>query len=130
MKAFPKTLQSGLFNATLFHKEQKRVTCSNCLLQGHHSSTCTSSVKCRQCFADGHKAGGISCTMTPTTPAGSGKQQQQEATARQEETPLTLPTITRSKYRLKRRSRSHNPTSTHQKGAHPPSADSSPRSAN
>ena len=99
-KALPKTLQIGLFNATLFHKEQKLVTWSNCLLQGHHSSTCTSPVKCRQCFADGHKAGDISCTMTPPTPAGSGKQQQQGATAPQEEPPLTLPTITCSKYRL------------------------------
>ena len=101
-----------------------------CRLQGRHSSTCTSPVKRRHCFADGHKAGDISCTMTTSTSVGGRKQQQQETTALQEEHPLTLPTITRSKYRLKRKGRSHIPTRTQQKRAHTPSADSLPRSAN
>ena len=115
-KPLPKTLQMGIFNTTLFHKEQKVVTCFICLLQGHHSSICTSPVKCRQCFADGHKAGDAVCTMTPPppTPAGTGNQQQQDKAVLIAEG-STIPAITRWW------NHSHTPTRTQQKRVHPSS---------
>ena len=64
----PKTLRMGSFSATLYHKEQKIVTCSKCLVTGHHASVFTEPVKCRQCLQSGHKAGDPVCNFTPPQP--------------------------------------------------------------
>ena len=65
----PKTLRMGSVSATLYHKEQKIVTCSKCLVTGHHASVCTEPVKCRQCLQSGHKAGDPVCNFTPPPPS-------------------------------------------------------------
>ena len=64
-KPLPKTLRIGIFTASLYHKEQRVLTCSNCLSKGHHASACEVPTKCRQCFADHHKAGDKVCPLAP-----------------------------------------------------------------
>ena len=62
----PKSVEMGPFKAALYHKEQKfRYDCVKCLGNGHQSAVCDRPVKCRQCFADGHKAGDPLCNMIP-----------------------------------------------------------------
>ena len=64
-KPLPKTLRIGICTASLYHKEQRVPTCSNCLSKGHHASACEAPTKCKQCFADHHKAGDKVCPLTP-----------------------------------------------------------------
>ena len=64
----PKSATIGIYRASLYHKEQRVPTCSKCLPQGHHASSCGKPVKCQQCLRDGHKAGSEECQLTPTTP--------------------------------------------------------------
>ena len=108
----PKTVKIGQFTASLFHKEQKTaVTCSNCLMKGHHHSGCEAPVKCKQCLQDGHKAGAAECQLAPPPPPPPSANKETKNTnntaadsQKEEETPL--PTLT---FPSQRRSRSHTP---------------------
>ena len=64
-KPLPKTLRIGICTASLYHKEQRVPTCSNCLSKGHHANACEAPTKCKQCLADHHKAGDKVCPLTP-----------------------------------------------------------------
>ena len=103
----PKTLQIGIFMATVFHKEQKVVKCSNCLGQGHHSSICTAPVKCRQCLADGHKAGDAACSLTPPSPPPANQHQEENQQTEEQSTPTLLPTILRPRRATMQKQISH-----------------------
>lgn len=67
----PKHIQVGPFRASVYHREQKdplreaAAECRKCLQKGQHKTAdCPNPVKCRQCFADGHKAGDNVCSLT------------------------------------------------------------------
>ena len=51
----------SLFTASLYHKEmkdvRKKLTCSNCLEEGHHKTQCENDVVCRACKQPGHVRG-------------------------------------------------------------------------
>eukprot|EP00058_Branchiostoma_floridae_P001398 XP_002586886.1 hypothetical protein BRAFLDRAFT_101983 [Branchiostoma floridae] len=59
----------GLFVAEFYHREQKEANraraqkCSNCLLEGHHRSTCENEVVCLQCKKPGHRRGDPTCDL-------------------------------------------------------------------
>ena len=61
------TLKIGIFNAKIFHKEQKErekvVICSKCLQRNHHASVCPNEVICRACNEPGHKQGSEQCKI-------------------------------------------------------------------
>ncbi len=65
-----KTLKVGLFEARLYHKEQKRqgqtVTCFKCLQDGHMARSCPNPVRCRVCRLEGHKQGDSMCRLVST----------------------------------------------------------------
>ena len=68
----PKFIQVGPFRASVYHREQKNILreaaadCRNCLQKGQHkTANCPNPVKCRQCLADGHRAGDNVCSLTP-----------------------------------------------------------------
>ena len=68
----PKFIQVGPFKASVYHREQKNILreaaadCRNCLQKGQHKTAdCPNPVKCRQCFADGHRAGDNVCSLIP-----------------------------------------------------------------
>lgn len=55
----PRLMSFGIFRGKVFHanqiaKDQTNVTCSNCLIKGHHRSSCKSKVVCRFCQKEGH----------------------------------------------------------------------------
>ena len=56
-----KFVNVSLFTASLYHKEmkdvKKKLTCSNCLEEGHHKSQCENDVVCRACKQPGHVRG-------------------------------------------------------------------------
>lgn len=59
--SLPRSITFGLFHGRVFHQGQQNddlsnVTCSRCLVKGHHRSKCTEDVKCRQCNKSGHIA--------------------------------------------------------------------------
>ena len=68
----PKFIQVGPFRASVYHREQKNILreaaadCRNCLQKGQHkTAACPNPVKCRQCLADGHRAGDNVCSLIP-----------------------------------------------------------------
>ena len=68
----PKFIQVGPFRASVYHREQKNILreaaadCRNCLQKGQHkTANRPNPVKCRQCLADGHRAGDNVCSLTP-----------------------------------------------------------------
>ena len=68
----PKFIQVGPFKASVYHREQKNILreaaadCRNCLQKGQHKTAdCFNRVKCRQCLADGHRAGDSVCSLVP-----------------------------------------------------------------
>ena len=59
--SLPRSITFGLFQGRVFHPGQlpddvSTVTCSNCLVTGHHRSKCTQDVVCKQCSKSGHIA--------------------------------------------------------------------------
>ena len=66
-KPLERTVKISLFEARLFHYEQKLEkkipVCSNCLDSGHHRSQCSKEVVCRVCKLPGHKKGDKDCSM-------------------------------------------------------------------
>ena len=57
----PRNLTFGNFRGRVFHANQipkdhtsDNVVCSNCLIRGHHRSSCTRQVVCRFCKKEGH----------------------------------------------------------------------------
>ena len=65
-KPLEKSLRvNHLFTASVYHKEQpkeaRRVTCHNCLSEGHTKNECTRPVVCRQCKKEGHVRGDPDC---------------------------------------------------------------------
>ena len=59
--SLPRLITFGLFQGKVFHPgqvstESSSVTCSRCLVVGHHRSQCTNDVMCRQCNKSGHIA--------------------------------------------------------------------------
>ena len=71
-KPLPKFIQVGPFKASVYHREQKNILreaaadCRNCLQKGQlKTADCPNPVKCRQCLADGHRAGDNVCSLTP-----------------------------------------------------------------
>ena len=74
-----KTLKVNIFQAHIFHKEQKQakkpVVCSRCLQKDHHVSECKNEVVCRECGGAGHKRGDPACQLPDRS---SGKQPDQE----------------------------------------------------
>ena len=68
----PKSIQVGPFKASAYHRKQKNILreaaadCRNCLQKGQHKTAdCPNPVKCRQCLADGHRAGDNVCSLIP-----------------------------------------------------------------
>ena len=64
-KPVPRNLRIGFFTASLYTKERRVRTCSNCLSKGHQSSVSEAPTKCRQLFADPYKAGDKVFLLTP-----------------------------------------------------------------
>ena len=67
----PKFIQVGPFKASVYHREQKDILREaaadyrNCPQKGQHKTAdCPNPVKCRQCLADGHRAGDV-CSLIP-----------------------------------------------------------------
>ena len=62
-------------SSKLYHREQKLnnrpLTCSRCLEQGHHASACRKDIVCRQCGLAGHKQGDADCCL-PAAPTDNG----------------------------------------------------------
>ena len=62
----PKKLDIGVFNATLYHKEQKQriedIECGNCKQKGHTRKNCENDPVCYDCLESGHKRGSPLCT--------------------------------------------------------------------
>ena len=59
--SLPRNITFGLFRGRVFHPgqmptEPSAVTCSRCLIAGHHRSQCTKDVICKQCNMSGHIA--------------------------------------------------------------------------
>jgi len=68
----PNVMSVGLFQASLYYREQKAAAnCRNCLQAGHDTKACTAPIKCRVCLQDGHKAGDPNCTLAPPPPPHS-----------------------------------------------------------
>ena len=68
----PKFIQVGPFKASVYHREHKNILreaaadCRNCLQKGQHKTAdCPNPGKCRQCLADGHRAGDNVCSLIP-----------------------------------------------------------------
>ena len=61
----PKKVEVGIFNASLYHKEQKLakddIECGNCMMKGHLRKDCKNEVVCYQCRNAGHKRGDECC---------------------------------------------------------------------
>ena len=58
-QSLPRSITFGLFHGRVFHPGQQpddssNVTCSKCLVTGHHRSKCTQDVKCKLCHKSGH----------------------------------------------------------------------------
>lgn len=55
----PRFMSFGYFKARVFHPDQiaidnSNTVCTNCLLKGHHRSSCKNQTKCRFCGGEGH----------------------------------------------------------------------------
>lgn len=61
----PKTVEMGLFKASVYHKEQKQskneIECGNCRGKGHVRRECTNEPVCYDCSKPGHKRGSEDC---------------------------------------------------------------------
>lgn len=60
----PRSMEMGRYKGLVYYKDQPStprfnasVTCRKCLMQGHHSSTCTNDWVCTACRQPGHKRG-------------------------------------------------------------------------
>lgn len=127
----PRSLKMGNFNATLFHKEQKTVICSKCLSAGHHQSTCSAPVRCKQCLGEGHKAGASECELAaPMPPPSSSEEKKKQTTITSSFNPREprQPAGGASTASQSARSRSLTPAQL-TKRTRSPSAQRSPRSA-
>ena len=64
-EALPKKLSVGIFNASLYHKEQKQAVedkeCGNCMLTGHLRKDCPNEIVCYDFRQAGHKKGDPEC---------------------------------------------------------------------
>ena len=64
----PRTLEIGIFKASLYHREQKQgkdSECRKCLQKGHIARQCPNAIRCRQCYKEGHRAGDQQCDLSP-----------------------------------------------------------------
>ena len=65
----PREVKVGLFNAKLYHREQRaglnkhHSQCWNCFETGHLSYECTNPTVCRTCKKPGHKQGDSTCDL-------------------------------------------------------------------
>lgn len=61
----PKKIEFGMFNGSLYHKEQKKANddkeCGNCMMKGHLRKDCKNEIVCYQCRNVGHKKGDDCC---------------------------------------------------------------------
>ena len=64
-EALPKKMSVGIFNASLYYKEQKQASedkeCGNCMLTGHLRKDCPNEIVCYECRQAGHKKGDPEC---------------------------------------------------------------------
>ena len=83
-KPLEKSLRINIFNAKIFHKEQKQTEafCSRCLSKGHHSSACTGEVVCKQCRKPGHKRGDPECDIEKESTAHKEEEKKKEERGR------------------------------------------------
>ena len=80
----PRNMTFGIFRGRVFHanqipKDHTSVVCSNCLIKGHHRSSCTSQVVCRFCKKKGHYQ--RDCTTPIARNEASREEREQPAAA-------------------------------------------------
>ena len=94
-----KFLKVSVFTATVYHKEQKThdrpTTCSRCLETGHHVSSCTSDVVCRECGLQGHTRGDPQCAFRK-----SNQEKEQNSQQTQEGQQTLIESSTSSDHKL------------------------------
>ena len=64
----PKKVQIGIWNASIYHKEQKQIKndieCGNCKGKGHIRRDCPNEPVCYDCLQSGHTKGSPLCPVT------------------------------------------------------------------
>ena len=64
----PKKVQIGIWNASIYHKEQKQIKndieCGNCKGKGHIRRDCPNEPVCYDCLQSGHIKGSLLCPVT------------------------------------------------------------------